>query len=660
MISDLMGSLEKTSVIDSMRGVSNVDFRTAVRIRLVEEKFLSLFAEGKMSGTVHTCVGQEFSALAVMSGLKDCDWVTSNHRCHGHFIAKTGMWERLIAELMGDESGVCKGVGSSQHLYADGFLSNGTQGSLLPVGGGIANQLKQRGGDGIVTSFIGEGTLGEGVLYEALNLATIFNLPQLFVCENNFYSQSTPQVNGVAGSISGRAQAFGMKVFEAGIWDLSNLYAVCLNAVNYVRSSQEPAFLVIQCYRLNAHSKGDDDRPQEEVDFFKAVDPLTNWLSVEENRELENLIRKEVDAVAEGFVIRGIKYWDIGEYSSSVLCRNNSVRRKPFSNNPELLSKVLNGAYRNQLITEAAIFVGEDIADPYGGAFKITKGFSTEKREQVFSTPISEAGLTGFAIGNSLMGTPAYAEIMFGDFILNAGDQIVNNACKFHHMYAHQVCAPVKIRVAMGGGRGYGPTHSQSLEKTFLGVESLSVVAPTSLRDPSHLINDMVAPLKFPCLIVENKVDYGRRLASPMEGLLFEEIGGPGGTIAVRPEAGRVGLVIVSYGGMARQLYDWYEELFKELDVRIELLAPQLIHPIPLAHIERSVAKTGALLVVEEGVGDFGWGSQLVAQLHRSRIVFAAEVVGALPVSIPSPRILEQAVIPSLDQITAAARRVLK
>ena len=148
MLSEVIKSLEKRPKGSGISAVPNEQFELAAKIRIVEEKFLSLFAEGKMSGTVHTCVGQEFSALGVAQSLTESDWVTSNHRCHGHFIAKTGMWDRLIAELIGDESGVCKGIGSSQHLYTKGFLSNGTQGSLLPVGGGIANQLKQSKSDG--------------------------------------------------------------------------------------------------------------------------------------------------------------------------------------------------------------------------------------------------------------------------------------------------------------------------------------------------------------------------------------------------------------------------------------------------------------------------------------------------------------------------------
>src|ERR1700677_1229939 len=155
----------------------------ALLIRLVEQKFLDLFSKGMMNGTVHTCVGQEFSAVAVAGQLTENDWITSNHRCHGHFISKTKNWQGLIDELMGLESGVCKGIGSSQHLFAQGFLSNGPQGALVPVGSGIAFELSRTEARAISVSYIGEGTLGEGIVYEAMNLASLWSLPQLFVCE---------------------------------------------------------------------------------------------------------------------------------------------------------------------------------------------------------------------------------------------------------------------------------------------------------------------------------------------------------------------------------------------------------------------------------------------------------------------------------------------
>src|SRR5690349_19721372 len=190
--------------------ISHRHIKEALRIRIVEEKFLKLFSEGKLNGTVHTCVGQEFSALAFAGQLKKKDFVFSNHRCHGHYIAFTGDVRGLLAELLGKASGVSGGIGSSQHLCNKNFYSNGIQGGIVPVAAGYALGNKLKGNDAIGIVFIGDGTLGEGALYETMNIISKWEIPLLIVCENNFYAQSTPQSVNLAGDILSRASAFGI------------------------------------------------------------------------------------------------------------------------------------------------------------------------------------------------------------------------------------------------------------------------------------------------------------------------------------------------------------------------------------------------------------------------------------------------------------------
>ncbi len=188
--------------------------KQALTIRMVEEKFLELFSLGKLNGTVHTCVGQEFSAMAFAGQLEKGDFIFSNHRCHGHYIAFTDDVRGLLAELLGKASGTSGGIGSSQHLCRNNFYSNGIQGGIVPVAAGYAlgNKLNKNGAIGVV--FIGDGTLGEGVLYETMNIISKWNIPLLIVCENNFYAQSTPQSINLAGSITARAEAFGIKTWN--------------------------------------------------------------------------------------------------------------------------------------------------------------------------------------------------------------------------------------------------------------------------------------------------------------------------------------------------------------------------------------------------------------------------------------------------------------
>ena len=198
-------------------------YAKAILIRAVEQRLLHLFSQGKLFGTVHTCIGQEWSGVAVAEHLEKPDLVFSNHRCHGHFLARTDNVDGLIAEIMGKSSGVCGGRGGSQHLCWKGFYSNGVQGGIMPVAAGLALAQKLTGSGGITVVFIGDGTLGEGVVYETLNIASKWDLPLLVVLENNPYAQSTHQRQTLAGDICLRAEAFGIMARLGNTWEPEKL-----------------------------------------------------------------------------------------------------------------------------------------------------------------------------------------------------------------------------------------------------------------------------------------------------------------------------------------------------------------------------------------------------------------------------------------------------
>jgi 2-oxoisovalerate dehydrogenase E1 component len=612
----------------------------------VEQKFLELFSQGKMNGTVHTCVGQEFSAVAVAGQLMDIDWVTSNHRCHGHFISKTKNWQGLIDELMGLKSGVCMGIGSSQHLYDYGFMSNGPQAALVPVATGIALSKKINNAPGIAVSYIGEGTLGEGVLYEAMNLAALYDVPHLIVCENNFYSQSTAQNDGVAGIILDRPKAFGIKTFDANTWDVPNLCAVAKEAIEYVRTGK-PAFLVIRTYRLNPHSKGDDNRDENEISFFKDRDILGRLLINPIWKNISDKIQADIDIHIKNVSNEKL---EIHEYVLDQLPRKKSAKLELIHNDNKRMVQALNVAYKKTL-TDGAFHIGEDIADPYGGAFKVTKGLSTEFPGRVKNTSISEAALVGVAIGMSLMGTKSFAEIMFGDFMTHTLDQVISNASKLHHMYAFKISVPLRIRTPMGGKRGYGPTHSQSLEKHFLGIDNVAVIALSSLLDPEIVIEESNS-MNFPLVILENKVDYGKYLwANNLEYQLQREQK-PFGALRLSPTCSQPSITIVSYGESARHIADNLEYFFVETDYIPELICITQLHPLDTNLIERSIAKTRKILVVEDGSIDFGFGAEILSKLVEKNIsVDFALRAGAEAVPVPSIISLELEILPTINRV---------
>lgn len=250
-------------------------YEEMVVIRRVEETLLELFSAGRLAGTTHTCIGQEADAVGVVSALEpERDVVFSNHRCHGHYLAFTGDAEGLLAEVMGRATGACGGKGGSQHLCRGNFYSNGVLGSTVPVATGMALAEKRKGTGAVVVVFMGDGTLGEGVVYESLNIASLWGLPIVFVVENNFYAQSTPSRLGVAGSIPERARAFGVEARALATTDVEEIRRAAIVAVDAVRSSGEPYFLVLDTYRFSPHSKGDDFRDPAEIEERRTVDPL--------------------------------------------------------------------------------------------------------------------------------------------------------------------------------------------------------------------------------------------------------------------------------------------------------------------------------------------------------------------------------------------------
>jgi TPP-dependent pyruvate/acetoin dehydrogenase alpha subunit len=243
-------------------------------VRRFEETLLALFEEGVLNGTTHACIGQEADSVAVIEHLRSGDHIFSNHRCHGHFLTWTGDALGLMAEIMGKPEGVCSGIGGSQHLCAPGFKSNGVQGGIVPAAAGIAMGEQLTGSDGLSVVFIGDGTLGEGIVYETLNLASLWNLPLLVVVEDNEWSQSTPSAANLAGGIAERFSAFDLPVEEIDSTDVLALDAAAGRMVASCRERRGPGVLVIHTYRLCHHSKNDDNRPAAEVAARWELDPL--------------------------------------------------------------------------------------------------------------------------------------------------------------------------------------------------------------------------------------------------------------------------------------------------------------------------------------------------------------------------------------------------
>lgn len=337
----------------------------------------------------------------------------------------------------------------------------------------------------------------------------------------------------------------------------------------------------------------------------------------------------------------------------------------------------LNRALHSAMQENPQVYLlGEDILDPYGGAFKVTRGLSAQFPTRVFSSPISEAALVGMASGMALRGLRPVVEIMFGDFLTLAADQIINHAAKFRWMYNDQVRVPLVIRTPMGGRRGYGPTHSQSLEKHFLGTPGLRVLAPCDLGDPGLLLRQAILQDPDPVLFIENKLLYLCRIPTPAD---LSEIevktnypvtpSQPGlDAQAYAPAyhlqilgAPPAQLTIAAYGYMAHLARQAMLQLAFEHEIFTELVVLTQLAPFTLAPILESTGGTKRLLVLEEGSKTLGWGAEVLAQAASAlgARLLAAQRLAALDSPIPASGRLEADVLPDLTRIIAAAKRMV-
>jgi pyruvate/2-oxoglutarate/acetoin dehydrogenase E1 component len=334
-----------------------------------------------------------------------------------------------------------------------------------------------------------------------------------------------------------------------------------------------------------------------------------------------------------------------------------------------VLESLNKGLHRAFAADARMLLLGEDILDPYGGAFKVTRGLSTAFPDRVLATPISEAGILGVATGMALRGFRPVVEIMFGDFVTLIADQVINHAAKFRWMYNDQVQVPLIIRTPMGGRRGYGPTHSQTLEKLFLGAPGIQVVAPTHIGDPGALLEQILIETQDPVLFVENKLQYVLQVNAGLEDLELQTLTGkdtqvseekyfpilcPIYRLTVRGASDPV-LTLVAYGYMAELARQALLTLAYEYEIFIELIVPTNLKIVALH------PATPRLLVLEEGTLSFGWGAEVVARAveQSGSGLKTARRLAARDLPVPASGTLEARVLPGVNEIVQAVREAV-
>jgi len=644
----------------------NNEIKKAIVIREVENSFLTLFGQGKLNGTVHTCIGQEFTGIFVSKYLTEDDHMVTNHRGHGHYISKTGDIKGLIAELLGKEIGCSGGMGGSQHLYNKNFLSNGIQGGMVPIACGIAKYYKLKKQKNISVAFIGDGTLGEGVIYETFNIAAKKEYPLLIVLESNGMAQSTSTEQTFSGDMQKRIEGFGIKYIETTTDDLFDLDIKVKKAITQVRDENKPTLINIKTNRLNSHSKGDDNREESKIKQLKDKDLLNRIYKEDSFKDFIKDTNSEILGIINDLenetITTSIKKKEkliLAEHPQKFL---NEAEKGRYSS---LINETLNDLLEQN---NDLILLGEDIEDEnifnpkeYGGAFKVTKDLSIKYPNQVFNTPISEAAITGISSGYVLAGGKAILEIMFGDFTTLIFDQLLQHASKFEDMYAGKIHCPLIVRTPMGGRRGYGPTHSQSLEKFFLGIPNLSVIALNHRISPRYIYGSLISSFNNPCLVIENKILYTvENSKSKLFGYnySFNKKSENLPNLMISPKDYPSELTILCYGGSLIEIEKVAEKLCIEDEVFVDIICPTLISEISVNEILTSLQKTKKLLISEEGNNFASWSSEIIAKISEKQSNYSITRISNNEI-IPSSFEAELNTLPSVNKIYKTALNII-
>ena len=662
-------SVEQIATVEQL----TADYRLMLLIRRCEEAIGRLLNEGLVHGTAHLSIGQEAVPVGFCSELTRDDYLTTTYRGHGWALAKGVDLTGFFAELFGRETGVCRGRGGSMHLCDMGvglIGASGIVGGGLPIAAGAAWAAQVRATDQVAIASFGDAATNIGTFHESVNLAAVWQLPVVFVCENNLYGEFTPaRETCLLTDFAERAAAYGIPGRSVDGNDVAAVRAVAGEAIARARGGGGPTLVEAKTYRHRGHSRNDPGtyRPEAEVAAWLLRDPLVlarerlaelaGW-NDESERELAASIDAEiaraVAAASEGaFPDPGA----LGEHVYAALAETAFDTAGGGAAAAEPRSLTYREAVRERLAEElrrdpSVVFFGEDVAAA-GGVFKVTAGLQEEfGAERVRDTPISENALVGMAIGAAAGGLRPVVEIMFADFLANAFDQLVNHGAKLRYMSGGQLDLPLVVRSAHGGGIGFAAQHSQAATSWLLPFPGIKIVAPSTPEDAKLLLQAAIRDPN-PVLFLEHKALYGVSGAVPPDAPLPVL-----GTPRVRRAGGD--LTILTLAGTVAKALAAAEVLAAE-GIECEVVDLRGLVPLDDEPLTASLRRTGRLLVVEEEPAQGGWAGAVVTRLVQSAwpsLEAAPCVVSGANVPIPYGPVLEAAYQPSADAIVAAVRRM--
>ncbi len=642
-------------------------FRTMQVIRQCEEQLARTHAKGLVHGACHTYIGQEAVAAGVCEHLRRDDAVFSTHRGHGHALAKGMPPEELIAELFGRATGCSRGRGGSMHLFSPEIGMMGTSGIVGPcilqaAGAGYSFKLLKT--DRVAVAFFGDGASNNGAFHEGLNLASIWKLPVIFVCENNEFATEVP-LSYSAGNpnIGSRAAAYNIPGISIDGNDVLAVEKIAGEAIARARRGEGPTLLECKTYRTRAHAEGMGDytyRTREAVAAWREKCPIkrlqliaTSSGAVEASalEEIVATVGREISAASAA--AEKAPFPDpstAAQYTYSEPRETNLVEPERGTRELGYTAATLE-ALDYEMARNPGIFVlGEGIG-VRGGNFGTTKGlFDKYGAERLCDTPIAERGFVGLAGGAAMTGTRPIVDFMFIDFINDAFGEIVNQIAKTQYMSNGRLRMPVLLRGCIGIGHSAATHHSGSYHSIYGTIPGLRVVVPSNSYDAKGLFTRALR-CDDPVLFLEHRELTATKGPVPTESYEIEF-----GKARVVREGTHV--TVVALALMLHRALAAAEQLAAE-GISVEVVDPRTVSPLDTDTIVASVAKTGRLLVVDESFGPFGFGAEVAARIAEvgfNELDAPIRRVAGLFAPTPYSPTLEKAMVPQVDAIASALR----
>ncbi|MGD9862128.1 MAG: pyruvate dehydrogenase (acetyl-transferring) E1 component subunit alpha [Pseudodonghicola sp.] len=641
-----------------------------IRIRRFEDKCAEFYTEEKIRGFLHLYDGEEAIAAGIIPLLRPEDRVVATYREHGHALLRGVPMDRVMAEMYGKAEGASGGRGGSMHIFdaaVNFYGGNAIVGGGLPLAAGLALADRMRAEERVTACFFGEGAVAEGEFHESMNLAALWSLPCLFVCENNGYAMGSALARTEAQTdIHAKAAGYGVAAEVVDGMDVVAVEAAARSALARIRDTGQPQLLECRTYRFRAHSMFDAQlyRDKAEVEAWRAKGPIVRfqgWLL--ENRLIHSDDVDRIEAEVEAEIAAAVAFAEAGQWEPVAdLTRHvhgaAAPAPAPAAPSGETVEttyrEAMKQAIRDAMLRDDRVFLmGEDVG-AYGGCYAVSKGLMAEFGEaRIRDTPLSESGFTGAGIGAAAAGMRPIVELMTVNFSLLALDQILNTAATLRHMSGGQFGVPLVIRMATGAGKQLAAQHSHSLEGWYAHIPGLKVLAPATVEDARGMLWTALQD-PDPVLIFENVMLYN------MAGQIDSAAGAVEISRAAIRRPGR-DLSLITYGGSLWKTLAAAEALAAE-GIEAEVIDLRTLRTLDDATIMASLGRTRRALIVDEGWRSGSLAAEISARIMEQAFWSLDAPVGRVcsaEVPIPYAKHLEEAAIPQVPGIVAAAKSLM-